>query len=186
MLFSKLLVQRLSTWRLAAERGHPAAQFLLGNAYAYGIGTAKDTGIAHHWIQKAAEQGLAPAQASLGVYYANLQKPESDSQAVAWYRKAAEQGLTVAQFLLGLMYEDGRGVPESDSEAAIWYRKAAEQGYAIAQVSLGHRFEKGRGVPQSVTEAALVSKGRRARGSRCAGEPRDNVHEWSRRASERF
>lgn len=60
--------------------------------------------------QKAAAQGHAVAQFSLGAMYDNGEGvPKDDAQAVAWYRKAAEQGYANAQYNLGLMYDNGEG-----------------------------------------------------------------------------
>ena len=45
------------------------------------------------WWRKAAEQGYADAQFSLGVAYDNGQGvPQDNDEAVKWYRKAVEQG----------------------------------------------------------------------------------------------
>ena len=45
-------------------------QFLLGVAYANGVGVAKDEAEAVKWYRKAAEQNHAQAQYNLGVCYA--------------------------------------------------------------------------------------------------------------------
>ena len=111
---------------------------------------------------------VGAAQASLGVYYANLQTPQGDTEAAGWYRKAAEQGFAVAQYLLGGMYEDGRGVSQSDSQTAGWYQQAAEQGYTGAQYTLGNRFEEGRGVTKSDTQAARWYQKAAEQGEACA------------------
>jgi hypothetical protein len=88
-------------------------------------------------IRKAAEQGDAGAQFSLGwMYEIGKGVPQDYSEAAKWYRKAAEQGLGSAQSNLGVMYEIGKGVPQDYSEAAKWYRKAAEQGDTDAQLRL--------------------------------------------------
>jgi TPR repeat protein len=66
--------------------------------------------------RKAAEQGHALAQNSLGFMYENGRGvPLDDAEAVAWYRKAAEQGNDRAQHNLGLMYKKGRGVPQGNA-----------------------------------------------------------------------
>ena len=86
------------------------------------------------WYRKAAEQGLADAQFSLGDCY-----PEGEgvtqnmTEAVKWFRKAAEQGLADAQFALGACYQSGTGVTQNKAEAKKWHQKAADQGneYAI-------------------------------------------------------
>ncbi len=77
---------------------------------------------------KAAEQGDAEAQFSLGVcYFGGLGVEQSYIEAVKWYRKAAEQGDAGAQISLGWSYENGYGVEKSYTKAVKWYSKAAEQ-----------------------------------------------------------
>lgn len=45
------------------------------------------------WYRKAAEQGFAPAQESLGfMYYNGYGVPKDDSEAERWWKKAAAQG----------------------------------------------------------------------------------------------
>jgi len=103
---------------------------------------------------KAAEQGDAEAQHSLGLMYANGQGVTQDyKEAVKWYAKAAEKGLAGAQFSLGFAYYLGQGVPQDYKETVKWYTKAAEKGSVWAQHSLGLMFDLGRGVPQDYNEA---------------------------------
>jgi len=90
--------------------------------YANGEGVPKDASQAVTWYRKAAEQGYASAQFSLGFMYANGEGvPKNASQAVTWYRKAAEQGDAKAQFNLGVMYANGEGVPKDYVQAAKWF-----------------------------------------------------------------
>ena len=64
------------------------------------------------WYRKAAEQGDALAQLSLGSLYEQGQGvPQNYAEAAKWYRKAAEQGDALAQLSLGSLYEQGQGVP---------------------------------------------------------------------------
>ena len=50
------------------------------------------------WCRKAADQGYAAAEYSLGLMYENgLAVAKDISQAVAWYSKAADQGYALAQ-----------------------------------------------------------------------------------------
>ena len=109
---------------------------------------------AEFWYRKAAEQGNADAQESLGRLYDSDQGGFHDyEQAAFWYRKAADQGNSNAEYMLGNLYLEGDGVPQYDTEAAAWYRKAAEQGNADAQESLGRLYEKGQGLPKDYAEA---------------------------------
>jgi len=57
-------------YRLAADKGHPEAQFNLARLYASGHGVKKDEEQAARWISASAAQGFAPAQLSLGERYA--------------------------------------------------------------------------------------------------------------------
>jgi len=108
-------------------------------------------------FRKAAEQGNADAQNTLGwMYREGRGVPQSDTEAVAWFRKAAEQGNALGQNNLGLMYMERRGVPQNDTEAVAWFRKAAEQGNGFGQSNLGLMYRAGRGVPQSDTEAVAL------------------------------
>ena len=86
---------------------------------------------------KAAEQGDAKAQFSLGIMYDfGRGVPKNEAEAVKWYRLAAEQGHAEAQHSLGYMYDYGAGVPEDKDEAIKWFRRAAEQGHDGAKMWL--------------------------------------------------
>jgi TPR repeat protein len=66
----------------------------------YDIGVAKDPVEAVKWYHKAAEQGLAGAQFSLGLCFMNGDGVAKDPvEAVKWYHMAAEQGHAMAQDL---------------------------------------------------------------------------------------
>jgi TPR repeat protein len=113
------------------------------------------------WFRKAADQGDADAQNSLGVMYEEGQGvPQDYAAAASWFRKAADQGDAAAQNNLGVMYANGHGVPRDYAAAAGWWRKAADQGDASAQVRLGIMYEQGQGVPRDY--AAAVSWFRKA------------------------
>lgn len=131
--------------RRLAEAGDRDAQFRLGLMYDEGFEVPQDFAEAAGWYRKAAEQGHAQAQCSLGdTYYAR----EDYAEATPWYRKAAEQGHAQAQYSLGAAYRLGDGVAQSDAEAAKWFRKAAEQGHANAQNDLSVMHRDGRSLPQ--------------------------------------
>jgi TPR repeat protein len=100
-------------------------------------------------LRKAAEQGNAEAESSLGdVYHSGNGVAQDNVQAVFWWRKAAEQGESVAQSNLGVAYEVGQGVPQNYDQAILWFRKAADQGNVGAQSELGKVYYQGHGVPQ--------------------------------------
>ena len=97
-----------------------------------------------------AEQGFAPAQASLGCCaYAK----KNLSNAVEWWRKVANQSHAQAQYLLGNAIEHGRGVDKDEYKAVIWYRKAAEKGLPEGQYALAYCYIDGKGVRKDKSKA---------------------------------
>ena len=99
------------------------------------------------WYRKAADQGYASAQASLGSMYEHGRGglAKDDKEAVRLYRLAADQGVTTAQAQLGFMYEQGRGgLAKDEKEAVRLYRLGADKNSASA-IYLGVMYEHGRG-----------------------------------------
>ena len=146
-------------FRVSAELGEPAAQYMLGMRFQKGEGVEQDMAEAVKWYRRAAEESerhaaFPAAQASLGECYRKGDGVGQDyAEAVKWYRLAAENGLARAQNSLGKCYEDGTGVEQDYAEAAKWYRRAAVQGNAQAQISLAFCYERGLGVEQDMAEA---------------------------------
>ena len=119
----------ISTLRSQAERGDPAAQFALGQAYDFGTGVVQNDNQASNWYRKAAEQAYAPAQNSLGIMYRTGRGVEqSKEEAVDWYRKSARQGYGKAMFNLGTAYFNGDGVAINDVTAYAWFLAASDHG----------------------------------------------------------
>ena len=127
----------------AAEQGHPQAQALLD-----GMRSSKvlpDTETVRQ-VRKAAEQGTASEQCSLGhMYYYGYGVSQDFVQAARWYSKAAAQGNTFAQNQLGYMHFNGKGVTQDNDVALFWFHKAAEQGDALGQTYLGTIYHEGMG-----------------------------------------
>lgn len=138
-----------------AEAGDAAAQYELGQRYAWGEGAPRDWEQAAYWLTLAAENGHVLAQYSLAGCYASGEGDVQDwEQAVCWYTRAAEQGNADAQHSLGVCYAYGRGVGRDLDQAVQWYTRAAEQGHDVAQKDLGVCYARGRGVPQDWEQAA--------------------------------
>ena len=105
-------------------------------------------------LRPLADQGVAQAQATLGIMYDNGQGvPRDDSAAVAWFRKAADQGHPHAEYDLALKYSQGRGVSRDDEAARSWFEKAAGHGDPEAMYRLGDAFEFGKGTAIDYVEA---------------------------------
>ncbi len=85
-------------YRMAAERDHPGAQYMLGYLYREGEGVEQDFEQAYQWLQEAALKGEASAQGSLGhLYGEGLGVSRDDKLAYAWSVLAAENGYDPAE-----------------------------------------------------------------------------------------
>jgi hypothetical protein len=93
--------------------------------------------------QVMAERGVADAQFSLGLNFANGVGAAQDfAQAAIWYLKAAEQSHPLAQFNLGRMYALGQGLPCDVAQSLMWIQKSADLGDAGAQFNLGQTHQR--------------------------------------------
>ena len=116
----------------------------IANDYYYGRnGKTQDYAEAVKWWRKAADQGDAEAQLSLGICYKNGQGVTQDyAEAVKWYRKAADQGHAWAQNNLGVCYYNGQGVTKDLDKAKELWRKAAAKGNQFAKNNLKKYFNE--------------------------------------------
>ena len=92
---------------------------------------------ARKWYGKAAAQGQAKAQFSLGTLYFNGEGgPKDYQQALRWFRLAADQGEALAQTKIAIMYDYGEGVPKDKVQAYKWFSLAATNGDKSAPLLL--------------------------------------------------
>ena len=120
-----------------AKAGVAEANFLMGTAYAEGLGKPVDPQLAVHWYRRAAEQGNTLARHNMGnVYAAGNGVQQSDELAVYWWRLAAEKGDAIPQYRLAEMYEKGLGVKQDLEVARFWYAESAGRGYENAARAL--------------------------------------------------
>ena len=109
-------------------------------------------------VEAQADRGVADAQFSLGLRFANGKGPAQDYvQAAQWYRKAAEQGHALAQLNLGIMYAEGQGMLSDQAQSMWWLDRAAHSGDAGAQHRLGithHRASLDR-FPANASESRI-------------------------------
>jgi TPR repeat protein len=134
-------------YRMAADRGHAAAQNNLGLLHEQGRGVEADPAAAVAWYRRAAEQNLVAAQVNLArCYDQGIGLAENPEAAAEWYARAASQQHAASQFRLGEMYAAGRGVPQDSKKAAKWLRRAEKNGHAGASQALDEidfrRFER--------------------------------------------
>lgn len=127
-----------------AEQGGAPAQYRLAELYAglqgdSGIypahGVPVDAAKAAEWTQKAAAQGYADAQLSLGhKYHYGGGVPKDDAKSQEWYQKAkeqylkaSEQGDSNASHRLMVIYSEGWGVPKDKAKAKEWQQIEGKQ-----------------------------------------------------------
>lgn len=122
--------RELAETRIRAEQGDPEAQCEIGEFYFSGRrGLPVDRARGMAWLRRAAEQGSARGQMSLGTFYSgSYGDPPDYPEAVRWIRKAAEQGHGDGQFGLAVAYADGIGVPRDPVQALMWIELAGAAG----------------------------------------------------------
>ncbi|MEO6421959.1 MAG: tetratricopeptide repeat protein [Candidatus Nitrotoga sp.] len=149
--------ENLAQLKKSAEEGDANSQYELAWMYDTGANykvLSKDTRKAAEWYEKAAIQGHAEAQASLGMLYVNGDGVSKDYvKGVDWLQKASAQGNANAQLNLGWLYRDNKGIPKNAAKALEWWQNAAERGFAHAQFTLGVIYNKGEDVPRNVARA---------------------------------
>ncbi|CEP16865.1 hypothetical protein [Parasitella parasitica] len=116
----------------AAELGHSAAAFKLGECYEYGkLNVQPDSALSIHYYTIAAELGNKDACFALTAWYlvgSPSVLPQSDENAYVWAKRAADMGLPKAEYAVGYFSEVGIGCQKDPTQAIEWYRKAAENG----------------------------------------------------------
>jgi len=145
-----------SQFKLAAKQGQGQAQLVLGLMYYTGHGDMiKNVKRAIFWLSKAANQGVADAQYSLGLIYANgADGKKNEAEAIQWWRKAAAQNHAKAQHNLAVSYLNGLGVKANREQAIRHFIEEAEQGDPQAQFNLGRLYSEGKWFDQKGNDAA--------------------------------
>ena len=117
-------------YRVAADQGHPRAQFNLANCYRYGEGVDNNDKEYFMWSKLAADQGQADAQNNVGCCYEyGTGAAVNEVEAFQWFRRAAKQGFADSLFNVSCFYKYGRGgVTEDAEEAFKWFTLYVERG----------------------------------------------------------
>lgn len=127
----------ISRVKAESAKGNASAARWLGYWYAAGTnGLPQDIGLAMHWDQVAADQGLVDAENNLGACYYSDDKFRDYTKAFYWFKKSADQGYSCGEFDLAKCYEEGNGVRKDLGLAKSWYQKAADQGDEGAKEAL--------------------------------------------------
>jgi len=162
--------------RTAALGGDPAAAYEVATRFAEGRGVPQNQVEAAHWLERAAKQGLAPAQFRLGGLYEKGTGVKKDlSRARDLYLAAAQKGNGKAMHNLAVLYAEGIDGAPDYTNAAVWFRKAADHGLRDSQYNLGILYARGIGVGQNYADSykwfALAAN----QGDHDAASKRDDV-----------
>ncbi len=133
------------------------ATYLMGSAYANGVGVEKSDAKAVEWFRRSAEKGNVNGQYWLGNMMAigRAGGPADAKAAKPWFEKAAQQGDPGSQYALALIFGNGlAGDPPSWEKAVPLLKKAAEKRESAAAMVLGMLYTNGTGVKKNPDEAA--------------------------------
>ena len=130
-----------------AQLGDPAAQTLLAELFAAGLGVARDMDDAAFWYKQAAESGDASAQFKYGLMLLEGKYVEADQEkAEELMKKAADAGNAFAQFNHAQFLVSQKPGSSGLFEALPYFENAAEQGVADAQYALAQIYRNTDGV----------------------------------------
>jgi TPR repeat protein len=136
---------------LAAEKGHPYAQYKLGTYYYYGL-VEMDTEKGLEYLNYAYENGSPYAAAVLGDHLLYGMDTNSDSNdAFQYYKYAADKDYITEG--IGLCYLYGIGVERNESEAFKYFSIAAGRDYVAAKYRLGLCYKYELGTTKNLAEA---------------------------------
>ena len=128
------------------------------------------------YFEKAAAQGLAPAEYRLGSAYEKGVGVDRDpSLAMAWYNKAADAGNIRAMHNLAVMAAEGAAGKPDYAKAANWFQKASAFGVRDSQFNLAILYARGLGLEQSLAQSYTWFAIAAAEGDEDAGKKRDEV-----------
>ncbi len=149
---------RIQDWIAGAEQGIPEAQWLMGDCYLERVGPGSlddwDPHQALQWFSRAAQAGLAVAQATLSSCYAKgIGTTKDVVAAVEWARRTADQDEPRGWIRLGFFRLGGVGVEQSDTEAVECFRRAAELDSSSGKVLLARCLMDGRGIKADPVQA---------------------------------
>lgn len=120
-------------YQCAAEQGHTAAQWRLGELCEYGRGLVQNEEQAVYWYRLAAESGHAQAQSNLALLLEDGRGAACDYvEAFRWHLAAAEQGHALSQYCAACCLAEGRGVVCNEMEAQNWLHQSAAAGFGPA------------------------------------------------------
>jgi TPR repeat protein len=138
-----------------AEKADPAAQTLIAEIYAKGLGVAENVASASSWYGLAAKNGDRVAAFELGLLYLSGDGvPKNQQRAAELFKQASDKGYPPAEYNLALLHIEGQNASPSLNDAASLMKAAADSGLAEAQYDYGSMLIAGAGVPPDAKEGA--------------------------------
>ncbi|WP_295808166.1 tetratricopeptide repeat protein [uncultured Nitratireductor sp.] len=138
-----------------AKSGDAAAQTLVAEIYARGLGMPRSAEKAAEWYSKAAQQGVPEAQFQYALMLLDGNFVEQDTdRAFALMQVAADKSNRLAQFNLAQMILDRQSSFDSQKRAVGYYEKAANAGLADAQYAMAQVYANGFGGRQADDKVA--------------------------------
>ncbi|KQV66124.1 tetratricopeptide repeat protein [Rhizobium sp. Root1220] len=132
-----------------AQLGDPAAQTLVAELLADGLGVKRDMKTAAFWYGKAAEGGDAAAMFKYSLMLIEGRFVKRDkAKADAYMHKAADGGNSSAQFNWGQILTADNPGEKGLMLALPYYEKSAEQGIADAQYAVAEIYSVAADLPQ--------------------------------------
>ncbi len=138
-----------------AEQGEAAAQTLIAELYAKGLGVAQNDQRAAGWYQLAANGGDNLAIFALALAYQDgVGVPKNRARAADLFSKAADAGYVPAKYNMALLHVEGIYTSPSLVTAAALMKEAADAELPEAQYDYGSMLIEGAGVVPDPTEGA--------------------------------
>eukprot|EP00287_Rhodomonas_sp_CCMP768_P015643 CAMPEP_0196757584 /NCGR_PEP_ID=MMETSP1091-20130531/103740_1 /TAXON_ID=302021 /ORGANISM="Rhodomonas sp., Strain CCMP768" /LENGTH=673 /DNA_ID=CAMNT_0042106367 /DNA_START=36 /DNA_END=2055 /DNA_ORIENTATION=+ len=137
--------QEIEKLRKKAEAGDAVAQNQMGDLHWDGLhGVEKNQETAFEWFSKAAEQGNADAEYSMGFAFLSGQGAGRDlEQGRTMLHRAAEKGHAKSMRQLAQVHFSGMGVPQSTAKAVELWSQAASAGDVDSIAILGKLYSVG-------------------------------------------
>ncbi|MDZ7602136.1 MAG: tetratricopeptide repeat protein [Hoeflea sp.] len=148
-----------------AQEGDPAAQTLVAELFAAGLGVGRSMDDAAFWYGQAAEAGDPSAQFKYGVMLLEGRHVKADpARAEELMKKAADAGNAFGQFNHAQALVSRKPGDAGILEALPYFERAAEQGIPDAQYALAQIYSNTSGVPDEKRARAREFMEKAARG----------------------
>lgn len=148
-----------------AQLGDPAAQTLVAELFAEGLGVAQDLETAAFWYKQGAEGGNVSAQFRYALMLLEGKHvPRDEAKSTELMQKAADAGNPFAQFNHAQRLVAAKPGPTGIQEALPYFEKSAEQGVPDAQYALAQILMNGDGIPDEKRAKAREWMEKAARG----------------------